>query len=64
MLTTVKLTPEGPQQTRVTVVWEPHGAVTAEELAAFVAMKGSMTLGWTGSFDKLEVVVGDPSPTA
>ena len=28
MLTTVKLTEEGPEQTRVTVTWEPHGATT------------------------------------
>jgi uncharacterized protein YndB with AHSA1/START domain len=54
MLTTVKLTPEGPERTRVTVTWEPHGAVTAEELDTFIKARGGMTLGWTGSFDKLE----------
>jgi len=54
MLTTVQLTSEGPDQTRVTVTWEPHGATTPEELAAFIQQKGGMTLGWTGSFDKLD----------
>jgi uncharacterized protein YndB with AHSA1/START domain len=54
MLTTVTLAAEGAERTRVTVLWEPHGPVTAEELAAFVGEKPGMTLGWTGSFDKLE----------
>jgi uncharacterized protein YndB with AHSA1/START domain len=54
MLTTVELIEEGPNQTRVTVTWEPHGNVTPEELAAFVQARGGMTQGWTGSFDKLE----------
>lgn len=54
MLTTVTLSEEGPDKTRVTVTWEPHGAVTREELETFIKMKGGMTQGWTGSFDKLE----------
>jgi uncharacterized protein YndB with AHSA1/START domain len=54
MLTTVKLTEEGPERTRVTVTWEPHGATTREELEAFINAKAGMTQGWTGSFDKLE----------
>jgi uncharacterized protein YndB with AHSA1/START domain len=54
MLTTVKLTLEGPSRTRVTVVWEPYGPTKPEELAAFVQFRASMTLGWTGSFDKLD----------
>ncbi|MEK6553760.1 MAG: SRPBCC family protein [Bdellovibrionota bacterium] len=54
MLTTVKLTDEGDNQTRVTVTWEPHGATTLEELACFIKERGGMTQGWTGSFDKLE----------
>jgi uncharacterized protein YndB with AHSA1/START domain len=52
--TTVTLTEEGPDRTRVQVSWRPEGAVTAEELAAFVEHRRSMTAGWTGSFDKLE----------
>jgi uncharacterized protein YndB with AHSA1/START domain len=54
MLTTVKLSEEGADRTRVTVTWEPHGATTPEELEAFINAKPGMTLGWTGSFDKLE----------
>lgn len=54
MLTTVELCAESPTQTRVTVTWEPVGNVTPEELAAFIAARAGMTLGWTGSFDKLE----------
>ncbi|WP_390457687.1 SRPBCC family protein [Planctomicrobium piriforme] len=54
MLTTVELTAEGPDQTRVKVSWEPVGNVTPEELKAFVDARAGMTQGWTGSFDKLE----------
>lgn len=54
MLTTVELTAEGPEQTRVTVTWEPYGNVTAEEMETFLKARGGMTQGWTGSFDKLE----------
>jgi uncharacterized protein YndB with AHSA1/START domain len=57
MLTTVRLTAEGPQQTRVTVQWEPYGNATAEEVAAFVKERAGMTMGWTGSFDKLEAAL-------
>jgi len=54
MLTTVTLAEEGPEQTRVTVQWEPHGNVTPQELEAFRAERAGMTQGWTGSFDKLD----------
>lgn len=54
MLTVVQLTEEGPDRTRVTVTWAPHGKTTAEELAAFLQARAGMTQGWTGSFDKLE----------
>jgi uncharacterized protein YndB with AHSA1/START domain len=54
MLTTVELTEEGPDQTRVTVTWEVHGAASREEIDTFANARGSMTQGWTGSFDKLE----------
>jgi uncharacterized protein YndB with AHSA1/START domain len=59
MLTTVKLTAEGPDRTRVTVTWEPHGATTPAELETFIKSKGSMTQGWTGSFDKLEAYLAN-----
>ncbi len=54
MLTQVTFASEGPELTRVTVQWQPHGKVTLEELATFVNAKGGMTQGWTGSFDQLE----------
>jgi uncharacterized protein YndB with AHSA1/START domain len=54
MLTTVTLTEEAPDRTRVTVTWEPYGRTTPEELETFIKSKGSMTQGWSGSFDKLE----------
>jgi uncharacterized protein YndB with AHSA1/START domain len=54
MRTTVTLTGEGPDQTRVMVVSEPCGDVSREELEAFVTERTGMTGGWTGSFDKLE----------
>ncbi len=54
MLTTLTLTEEGPDQTRVTILWEVFGEATREERDMFHAAKDGMTLGWTGSFDKLE----------
>ncbi len=54
MLTTVQFAEESPNRTRVTVTWEPYGADTTEEIATFVKMRGGMTQGWSGSFDKLE----------
>lgn len=54
MLTTIRFTEEGESHTRVTITWTPFGDVTPEELEAFIAAKGGMTQGWTGSLDKLE----------
>lgn len=54
MLTTVQLTSEGSEQTRVTITWEVHGAATREELETFIKERGGMTQGWSGSFDKLD----------
>lgn len=66
MLTTVELSEEGPDRTRVTVRWEPAEA-TAADVAEFVRQRGSMTMGWTGSFDKLETGLtawpGTPRPS-
>ena len=61
MLTTVLLTSEGVDSTRVTVTWEPYGATTAEELATFIQARAGMTMGWTGSFDKLEALLTEKS---
>lgn len=54
MLTVVTLTAEENNQTRVTVHWEPTGAVTPAELQAFIKERTGMTQGWTGSFEKLD----------
>jgi uncharacterized protein YndB with AHSA1/START domain len=54
MLTTIKLSEEGPEQTRVTLTWKPYGTTTSEEVETFVKGRAGMTQGWTGSFDKLE----------
>ena len=54
MLTTVSFSEEDSGKTRVTLAWEAHGNVTPEELQTFIAGRAGMTVGWTGSFDKLE----------
>ncbi|AUN97388.1 hypothetical protein DOM21_14525 [Bacteriovorax stolpii] len=54
MQTTVTLIEENPTLTRVTVSWELVGDFTQIELETFIKEKGGMTVGWTGSFDKLE----------
>lgn len=54
MLTVVTLASEGPDQTRVTIEWEPYGNVTPEELDTFIKGRAGMTMGWGGSFDKLD----------
>lgn len=54
MLTTVQLTEEGPDMTRVTITWEVYGEATKVEVDTFVQARGGMTQGWTGSFDKLD----------
>lgn len=63
MLTTVTLTEEGTDQTRVTITWEPHGETTAAERETFHKAKGGMTQGWTGSFDKLEAYLEEKKMT-
>lgn len=57
MITHVQFTEEGPEQTRVTVTWECHGDYTKEELETFIQGRSGMTIGWTGSFDKLDEVL-------
>lgn len=57
MQTTVEFTAESENQTRVTVTWEPVGDFTGAELQAFINERRGMTMGWTGSFDKLEALL-------
>ena len=54
MKTTLVLTPEGEDQTRVTITWELDPKATAVEVDTFVKARSGMMGGWTGSFDKLE----------
>lgn len=54
MLTTVELIEEDAEHTRVSITWEVVGDYTAVELETFIKGKPGMTMGWTGSFDKLE----------
>ena len=56
MLTTVELVAEAPDRTRVSLSWEPLDA-TAAATAEFTKQRGGMTMGWTGSFDKLEALL-------
>lgn len=57
MQTTVTFTKDSPEETTVSVQWEPYGLVKPEELKVFIEFRGSMTQGWTGSFDKLEEIL-------
>lgn len=60
MLTTVELVSEAPDRTRVSLRWEPQDA-SASANAEFVKQRGGMTLGWTGSWDKLDALIQPPS---
>ena len=54
MKTTVIFEGEDEQSTRVTVISETLAQATAEEVETFIKERSGMTIGWTGSFDKLE----------
>ena len=54
MRTVVDFAAEGPDATRVTVTWEVVGNYTPEELGTFIQGRTGRTMGWTGSFDKLD----------
>ncbi|MFO1394122.1 MAG: SRPBCC family protein [Steroidobacteraceae bacterium] len=58
MVTTVEFAAEGPDRTRVTVCWEPAEGAAPADIAEFVRQRGGMTMGWTGSFEKLEAALG------
>jgi len=58
MLAVITFSDEGNGETRVTVQWTPVEKSTAAEIAVFAKQKDDMTQGWTGSFDKLERVLG------
>lgn len=54
MLTTVVLTEEGPDRTRITLTWEVFGDASPIERETFNKAKGGMSQGWGGSFDRLD----------
>lgn len=58
MIIRVCFTEEGPNQTRVTASTEVYGEANKAERDTFHNAKGSMTEGWTGSFDKLANLFG------
>ncbi len=57
MINSVQLSAEGPAQTRVTIRTSIPRSAAPAEVAAFVAERGGMTTGWTGSFDKLDALL-------
>lgn len=58
MLTTIFFTDEGEGHVRVTLQWEVEGIASEEERKTFSDARAGMTVGWTGSFDKLEECLG------
>ncbi|PJZ77189.1 SRPBCC family protein [Leptospira neocaledonica] len=54
LLTTVNFVEEGRKKTKVTVKWEVFGEASETERQTFRGLKSVMTVGWTGSFDKLD----------
>ncbi|MGJ4748873.1 SRPBCC domain-containing protein, partial [Leptospira sp. SA-E8] len=57
MLTTVTFAEEGPNETRVTIEWEPVNATEAE-ITTFTSARAGMSGGWTTSLDNLEEALG------
>lgn len=55
--TTVLLSEETADRTRVTVTTEPHAGATDAQAGALGRERAGMTLGWTGSFDALETLL-------
>jgi uncharacterized protein YndB with AHSA1/START domain len=60
MLTRVDFAMEADGATRVTVTSEMLDDSNAEEVAAFRNERSGMTVGWTGSFDRLETLLAAP----
>lgn len=54
ILTTVTLTEESPERTRVTVESEPQGKASSEDIEAFAMARAGMAGDWAESFDRLE----------
>jgi uncharacterized protein YndB with AHSA1/START domain len=54
MLVTLTLNEESADETRVTITSSVYGEANAAEREMFHNAKGGMTMGWSGSFDKLD----------
>ena len=59
-----RISEETPERTRVTVTSAPLGSTTPSEAASFLRERPNMTLGWTGSFDKLEALLERTAATS
>lgn len=57
MYTGVTFAEESPNETRVTLTTVVHGDATQAERDIFNLAKAGMTMGWSGSFDKLDEVL-------
>ncbi|MFL6707839.1 MAG: SRPBCC family protein [Massilia sp.] len=64
MRSVVELFAEGPDRTRVKVSWEVVGEASAEEMATFTSSRAGMTMGWRGSFDKLDAYLAEQAVAA
>lgn len=64
MLTNIYLYEETPETVRIKIVWEPEAPYTKEEEEAFIGARDGMTVGWTGSFDKLEEYIHQSMPNS
>lgn len=58
LINTVTIAAESEASTRLSVESKPGEGATKDEMAAFVDLRSSMTQGWTGSFDKLDGLLG------
>ncbi len=54
MKTTIEFFAENELETRICISWEIYGDASPEERAIFHQAKAGMTMGWSGSLDKLE----------
>lgn len=63
LCTTVLLSEESSERTRVTVTTTAHGETTPAELAALVAERAGMTQGWNSTFDALDALLGALGPS-
>ena len=57
MNTRIDLAPEDAHTSRLTLRWTPEQS-TPEDILQFVNERAGMSMGWTGSFDKLEALLG------